>query len=150
MDNAKIDNLINQYEGEAGSLIQLLLEIQDQNHWLSKETLEKISRKLKVPMTTVQHVATFYKSLSVTPEARHEIHVCNGTTCHMLGANHLINTVQELAGVKAGETDPTLKYAVETVTCMGRCSSGPAIIIDGNHYGSLDSNKTADLMKRIK
>ena len=150
MDNAKIDNLINQYEGDAGSLIQLLLEIQHQNHWLSKETLEKVSRKLKVPMTTVQHVATFYKSLSVAPEARHEIHVCNGTTCHMFGADHVINTVQALTRVKAGETDPTLQYAVETVTCMGRCSSGPAMIIDGNHYGRLDSNKTADLMKRIK
>lgn len=39
MDQDKLDQIIDKYQGEAGSLIQVLLEIQKENHWLSKEVL---------------------------------------------------------------------------------------------------------------
>ena len=147
MDDAKIDKLINKHQGDAGSLIQLLLEIQHENHWLSKEVLEKVSKKLKVPLSQVQHVATFYKSLSVIPESRHEIHVCNGTGCHVRGSSRILETVKDVTGINPGETDPDLKFSLEAVTCMGRCVSGPVMVVDGKHHGKLGPSKTKDVLK---
>ena len=49
MDHGKIDKIIDKYGGDADSLIQVLLEIQSENHWLPKEALRKIRKKLKVP-----------------------------------------------------------------------------------------------------
>ena len=39
MDNDRIDQIIDKHNGEASSLIQVLLEIQSENHWLPKEAL---------------------------------------------------------------------------------------------------------------
>jgi NADH-quinone oxidoreductase subunit E len=55
MDNNRIDQIIDKHQGEVGSLIQLLLDIQHENGWLPKEALERVSEKLQVPFARVQH-----------------------------------------------------------------------------------------------
>ena len=68
MDNERIDQIIDKHQGEASSLIQVLLEIQSENHWLPKEALERVSERLQVPLTRIQHIATFYKALAWFPK----------------------------------------------------------------------------------
>ncbi len=57
MDNEKIDQIIEKHQGASRALIQILLDIQEENHWLPKEALERVSEKLQVPITTVRHAA---------------------------------------------------------------------------------------------
>ena len=106
MDNGNIDTIIDKYPDDASSLIQVLLEIQRENRWLSKEALEKVSRRLKVPLNRIQHIVTFYKAFSLIPKGRHEIHVCTGTACHVRGAPRLLDSVQDLTGIKPGRNGP--------------------------------------------
>ncbi|RLB60940.1 MAG: NAD(P)H-dependent oxidoreductase subunit E, partial [Deltaproteobacteria bacterium] len=42
MDSGKIDQIINKHNADAGSLIQILLEIQTENNWLPKEALTRV------------------------------------------------------------------------------------------------------------
>jgi len=67
VDNAKIDKIINRHKGEARSLIQVLLEIQQENHWISEEVLEKVSKKMGVPMSRIKHIVTFHETFSLNP-----------------------------------------------------------------------------------
>jgi NADH-quinone oxidoreductase subunit E len=147
MDNDRIDQIIDKYQGEASSVIQVLLEIQSENHWLPKEALERVSEKLQVPLTRIQHIATFYKAFSLVPKGRHEIHICMGTACHVRGAPRVLDTVQHLTGIKPGETDLDLKFSLETVNCLGCCALGPVMEIDEEHLGKLAPAKTAGLLK---
>ena len=147
MDNDRIDSIIVKYQGDASSLIQVLLEIQTENHWLSNEVLEKISEKLKVPLSQIQHVATFYKAFSLVPRGRHEIHICMGTACHVRGAPRVLDTVQDVTGIRPGETDLDLKFSLETVNCLGCCALGPVMEIDGKHHGKIVPAKIEDVLK---
>jgi NADH-quinone oxidoreductase subunit E len=146
MDETRTDELIEEHHVDASSLIQVLLALQHENHWLSKEALEKVSERLNVPLSQVQHCATFFKSLSVAPEARHEVHICDGTSCHIRGSSRIIEALQELTGIKPGETDPELKFSLKAVTCLGRCASGPAMVVDGKSFGRLDPAKAEDTL----
>ena len=150
MVNERIDQIIDKHQGEASSLIQVLLEIQSENHWLPKEALERISEKLQVPLTRIQHIVTFYKAFSLVPKGRHEIHVCVGTACHVRGATRVLDTVQDLTGIKPGETDLDLKFSLETVNCVGCCALGPVMDVDGKIYGHMAPAKTADILKNYK
>ncbi len=96
MDNDRIDQIIDSHLGEAISLIQVLLAIQSENHWLPKKALERVSEKLQVPLARIQHIATFYKAFSLVPKGRHEIHLCMGTACHVRGATRVLETMQFL------------------------------------------------------
>jgi NADH-quinone oxidoreductase subunit E len=146
MDKDRIDQIIDKHQGEASSLIQILLEIQSENHWLPKEALERVSERLKVPLTRIQHIATFYKAFSLVPKGRHEIHICVGTACHVRGATRVLDTVKDATGIEPGETDLDLKFSLETVNCLGCCALGPVMEIDGKAHGKLTPGETTEVV----
>jgi NADH-quinone oxidoreductase subunit E len=146
MDNDTIDKILNKYPDDASSLIQVLLEIQRENRWLPKEALEKISKKLKVPLNQIQHIVTFYKVFSLNPKGRHEIHVCTGTACHVRGAPRILDSVQGQIGIGPGETDLDLKFSLETVNCVGCCALGPVMVMDGEYHGQMNLRKVTALL----
>ena len=150
MDKARIDQIIDKHNAEPSSLIQVMLEIQSEKHWLPKYALEQVSERLQVPLTRIQHIATFYKAFSLVPKGRHEINVCVRTACHVRGASRILDTLTELTGIKAGETDLELKYSLETVNCVGCCALGPVMEIDGKIFGNVTPTETIDLLKNYK
>ena len=95
MEIDKIDQIIEKHHGEASSLLQIMLDIQSENSWLPKEALGRISEQLDVPLTRIQHIATFYKAFSLVPKGRHKVHICMGTACHVRGATRILDTVEE-------------------------------------------------------
>lgn len=147
MDIEKIDRIIDKHHGEASSLIQILLDIQGENNWLPKETLERVSERLEIPMTRIQHIATFYQAFSLVPKGRHGIHICMGTACHVRGATRVLDAVQDLTGIKPGETDLDMKFSLETVNCLGCCALGPVVEIGGKTHGKMVPAETADVLK---
>jgi NADH-quinone oxidoreductase subunit E len=147
MDLDRVDQIIAEHRAEASSLIQVLLDIQGENHWLPKEALIRVSERLDVPLSRVQHITTFYKAFSLVPKGRHQVHVCLGTACHVRGAPRVLNTVQDLTGIKPGETDMDLKFSLETVNCLGCCALGPVIEIDGKIHGNVSTARTEDVLK---
>jgi NADH-quinone oxidoreductase subunit E len=148
MHNDKVDEIIARHRGKPGSLIRVLIEIQHENHWLPKEVLARVAEALDVPLSRVMQIATFYKTFSLKPKGRHEVHVCTGTSCHLRGGARLLAAVQRLIGIKPGETDGEARFSLETGSCLGSCSLGPEIIVDGTHHGRMTPAKVEDLLKR--
>lgn len=147
MDKDRVDQIIDKHHGEPSTLIQILLDIQSEHHWLPKEALDRVCERLQVPFTRIQQIATFYKAFSLVPKGRHEIHICMGTACHVRGAQRILDSVQDLIGIKPGETDLDLKFSLQTVNCLGCCALGPVIEVDGKHHGNITPAKTADVLK---
>ena len=148
MEHNKIEQIINKYQGDASLLIQVLLEIQRENRWLPKEVLEKVSKKLKVPLNRIQHIVTFYKAFSLVPRGDHEIRVCMGTACHVRGSPRVLDAVQDLIGIGPGETDLDLKFGLETVNCLGCCALGPVMTVDKETHGKLAPAKVKDILNQ--
>lgn len=146
MELERIDQIIDGHGGEASALIQVLLEIQRELHWLPREVLGRVGERLDVPQSRIQHIVTFYKTFSLVPKGRHEIHVCMGTACHVRGASRVLDKVQDLTGIQPGETDLELKFSLETVNCIGCCALGPVMEIDGKTHGKLAPADTADVL----
>jgi len=124
-----------------------MLEIQAENHWLPKQALTQVAERLEVPLARIQHIATFYKAFSLVPKGRHQVHVCMGTACHVRGATRVLDTVEELTGIKPGESDMDLKFSLETVNCLGCCALGPVVEVDGKTHGHLSTANTEDVLK---
>ena len=147
MDQSRVEQIIDEHEGCASSLIQVLLDLQSENRWLTKDAMNLVSERLNVPLTRIQHIATFYKAFSLVPKGRHELHVCTGTACHVRGATRVLSKLQELTGLEPGETDADLEFSLETVSCLGCCALGPVIDVDGTMHGKLSAVETAKVLK---
>jgi NADH-quinone oxidoreductase subunit E len=148
MDSARIDEIIDAHHSEPAALIQILLDIQEALHWLPGEALETVAEKLKLPVSQVQHVATFYKAFSLVPKGRHEINICMGTACHVRGATRVLDVVEKVTGIRPGETDRDMKFSLDTVNCLGCCALGPVMEIDDEQLGKLAPSKAAELLKK--
>ena len=133
MDNERIDKIIDKYHGDASYLIQVLLDIQAENSWLPREALGRVAEKLQVPMTRIQHIATFYKAFSLVPKGRHQVHICMGTACHVRGASRVLDTVEEITGIKPGETDLERNSAWRSSTAWAAAPWVPSWRSTGRH-----------------
>lgn len=147
MDLARVDEIIERRGGGAESLVQVLLDVQHEYHWIPAEVLERVSQRLDIPMSKVRHVATFFTAFDLAPRGRREVHVCNGTSCHVRGASRVVDALKEAAGVGSGGTGALSEFAVKTVNCMGCCSVGPVAVIDGKTHGGLTPDTAAAAAK---
>jgi NADH-quinone oxidoreductase subunit E len=147
MEIDKVDKIIDKHGGRQSSLLQIMLDIQSENNWLPKQVLDRIGEKLEVPMSRIQHIATFYKAFSLVPKGRHNVHICVGTACHVRGATRILDSVEESTGIKSGETDLDLKFSVETVNCLGCCALGPVVEVNGKVHGKMTPVKTSEALK---
>ena len=141
----QVDKVLASYNNDKNALIQILLEIQKENRWLSEDVLRKVSKKLDVPINQIYHIATFYKAFSLVPHGRHSVSVCLGTACHVRGAPRLLDKVSEVVGIKPGETSKDMKYSLNTLNCLGCCALGPVLQIDDEYY----SNPSSTEIKKI-
>ena len=150
MEQNKVEHIINKYHGNPSSLIQILLEIQRENHWLPKEVLERLSKKLDVPLNRIYFIATFYKAFSLVPKGRHVVSICMGTSCYVRGSPRIVDEVQRCTGIGPGEIDSELKFSLETVNCLGCCALGPVMVIDRKYHGKMSPGKIKKVLKQQK
>jgi len=150
MGSTRIDQIIDKYEGDSGSLIQALLEIQREYHWIPQEALDGVSRKLNVPASRIRHIVTFYKAFSLIPKGRHEIQMCLGTACHVRGSNRVLDAIERAAGIRPGETDQELRFSLDTVNCLGCCALGPVMVVDGEYHGKMAPAKAEEVLAQYK
>jgi len=104
MSIEQIDKIIDKYVNEKGVLIQLLLDIQRQLNWIPKEAVMRIHERLKIPVSEIYRVASFYTALSLKPRGRHLVRVCAGTACYVRGGPKTLDSVERTLKIKSGET----------------------------------------------
>ncbi|TLN16103.1 NAD(P)H-dependent oxidoreductase subunit E, partial [bacterium] len=98
-----------------------------------------VSRRLKIPISTIYGVATFYAHFSLHPRGSHNVCVCVGTACHVRGAPRLLDRVKGELGIAPGETTKDEKFSLTTANCLGCCALGPVLVADGEYKSNPDS-----------
>ncbi len=150
MTEQTINSIIEKYRGQPAALIHALTEIQHENHWLPPDVMERVAGALGVSFSQVMQIASFYKTFCLTPRGRHEVHVCTGMTCHLRGAAKLMDKVREFTGLQPGETDADGRFSVERGSCLGSCSIGPELIVDGKHHARMTPDKVEEVLRRYE
>jgi NADH-quinone oxidoreductase subunit E len=150
MSLEKIDQIIDKYANEKGVLIQLLLDIQKEFRWIPKEAVMRINQRLKIPVSEIYRVASFYTALSLKPRGRHLVRVCLGTACYVRGGPRIIDSVERQLGIKPSETTSDNRFSLEIVNCLGCCALGPVVELDGQYHGRLTPANVGELLSKCK
>ena len=146
----RVDEIIEKYELSEKSLIPVLQDVQDLFHYLSEESLKRISEKLDIPLSRIYAVATFYNAFSLEPKGKYIIQVCMGTACHVRGAPAILEEAERLLGIERGKTSNDKMYTLETVNCVGACALGPIMIVNGKYHGHMVANKVKNILKEYR
>lgn len=143
----KVGAILDSYQRDKGMLVSILQDIQAEYNYLPEEVLVEVSQALGAPLSQVYSVATFFKAFSLEPRGRYLINVCLGTACHVRGAVKVLEAIERELDIKAGGTTKDLKFTLETVNCVGCCALGPVVIIDGEYYGQMKTDKVKVLLE---
>ena len=143
----KVGSILDNYQRDKGMLVSILQDIQAEYNYLPEEVLVEVSQSLGTPLSQVYSVATFFKAFSLEPRGRNLINVCLGTACHVRGAVKVLEAIERELDIKAGGTTKDLKFTLERVNCVGCCALGPVVIIDGEYYGQMKTDKVKVLLE---
>jgi NADH-quinone oxidoreductase subunit E len=150
MDTNQIAKVIKKHGSDSSALIEILQEVQRQEGYLARKTLDRLSKKLEMPLSRLYALATFYRAFSLKPTGRSRISVCLGTACHVRGGQAILNQFERLLGIKAGSTTADRRFTLETVRCVGCCSIGPVVRIENETFGRVKQDKLAKMIARFK
>ncbi len=147
-DLKRMDEIIDKYKGQEGFLIQLLLDLQNEFHWIPKSALSRLSERLRIPKSQVYRIASFYKAMSLSPVGKHTVHICMGTACQVRGAQKVLDRVESRLKVRQGETTPDMAYTLKRVNCLGCCAIGPVIVVDEDYHGNVDGEGVDEMLEK--
>lgn len=148
-DLDKVKDIIANYEDRCKTehkvIVELLQEILDKLGYVPEHALRFLSQRYGVPLSKLYGLSTFQDLPYTKPTNLYNVVICTGTGCHINGSYKLIQELQSSYGIEPGETTKDGVLSIRTVNCLGMCSLGPNVIINGRPYNRVNVEK----LKRI-
>lgn len=132
------------------NLIGVLQAVQDQLGYLPASALKQTSRRMRIPLSRIYGVLSFYAQFYLHPRGRHTIRCCRGTACHVRGAERIVEAVQRVLGIQEGQTTPDFQFYLETIACLGTCFLAPAMMIDNQYFGRLTPQRVTSILRSFR
>ena len=147
---ARVDEIIEEFKDQEGSLIQILHLVQAIYGYLPLEVQQIVADRLDLPLSQVCGVSTFYSFFSAQPRGTYTVRVCMGTACYVRGSAKLLKRLIDLLGINVGETTKDRKYTLEIMRCMGACGLAPAIMINDEVIRQVNPDKLEKILARFE
>jgi NADH:ubiquinone oxidoreductase subunit E len=144
---AKLDEIIRKFRGKPGALIPVLQEAQELIGYLPPVVQRHVARGLKIPVSEVHGVVSFYSFFTMKPKGKHNVRVCLGTACYVKGAEEIVKKMSDGLKIEVGGITDDKKFSLETIRCLGACGLAPVVVVDKDTYGSINPVKALDLLK---
>jgi NADH-quinone oxidoreductase subunit E len=147
----ELDMILKKYKpGRREDLIPLLQEIQEEQGFLSEESIVKAGSFIGLSTTKIYGLATFYDQFKFIPSGKIRIKVCNGTSCFLNGSQAIMNKIREETGLLAGQTGRDGIFSFDIATCIGGCNNSPLISINDEYYPNVKPEQLPELFKKLR
>ncbi len=145
-----LDTALKRSRYSQDQLIEVLHVAQELFGYLSPDVLIYVGRALKLPLSRVFGVASFYHLFTFEPPGDHSATVCMGTACFVKGSDGIVAALSREHGVASGGTTEDGTFTLKTARCLGSCGMAPVVVIDGEVRGHLTAeqavSKVADAL----
>jgi NADH-quinone oxidoreductase E subunit len=145
----KIEKLIANYPRKDAALLRVLHIVQQDQGFLSPESLALVANLTELPQVQIYEVATFYTLYNKKPVGEYLIQVCTNLSCSLMGADTLVKYLENKLGIRVGETTADNKFTLVTVQCLGSCGTAPMLQINDQYYENLDEAKLEQILASL-
>ena len=124
---------------ERSAVIGALHAVQHENDgYLTTELLNEVADYLNLPPIQVYEVATFYSMFNTRPVGRHDVAICTNVSCMLLGADDIVEHVENKLGIKLGEsTDDGRIYLKKEEECLAACCGAPMMMVNHKYHENI-------------
>lgn len=146
---ARIEKLLKRYPTRQAALLPVLWMAQETWGWISKEAAEEVARVLDLPPSHVDGVLTFYTMFNLKPVGKHLLQVCTSISCHLAGAEGLVEHCGKRLGIGVEETTKDGKFTLVEVECIAGCDRAPSMMVNDKYYEPMDAKSLDALLDRL-
>jgi NADH:ubiquinone oxidoreductase subunit E len=150
VDVTKVNQILERHGSKRERMIAILLDCQEEFYYLPREVLEAVAAGVKIPLTSVLSIATFFKAFSLKPIGRYPIRVCNGTACNIKGGPLLVDALERDLKIKTGETTKDELFGLDTVNCVGCCGLAPVITVGQDVHGKVKISSVPKMVREYQ
>lgn len=144
---AAVDAIIERNKSKPGSLIPVLEDIQEVIGFLPKSIQARVAYGLRIPLSEVYGVVTFYSFFTMVPRGRHTLRCCLGTACYVRGGKKILEKLCDSLKIEAGETTDDRRFSLETVRCLGACGLAPVMIVGEDTFRQVKPIKVPEILE---
>jgi NADH-quinone oxidoreductase E subunit len=144
------EEVVSAYKDKKDELITVLQKIQDEEGYISPETMGFVAEKMNIPLNQVYGVVTFYNMFKLKKGGKYLLQLCKGTACHVKGAANLYEHLKTKLKVEDGQTTADGIFTLAPVNCLGMCSLAPCMMINGEVFSKLDEKKLDEILAQKK
>ncbi len=145
----RVEAILASLPAERRHLVLFLHRVQQEFGCVPGEALRMAADYFAVSPAEVYGLVTFYSAFRLKPGCRHEITVCQGTACHVRGAQELAEEFSRLLGVRPGQENPEKGVSLRTVNCLGCCALAPVVVVDGEYQGRVHKEKVREILEKL-
>lgn len=146
---ARIEGILKRYPTKQAALLPVLWVAQETFGWISRESSEEVARVLGLPVSHVDGVLTFYTMFNLHPVGRNLVQICTSISCHLLGAQALVEHCRRRLGVGLVETTKDGKFTLVEVECIAGCDRAPSMMVNDKYFEPMDEAKLDSLLDRL-
>ena len=127
---ARIDKAIAKYPaGQKQSAVMAALTVaQDEQGFLSSETMDFVAEYLGMPPVAVYEVASFYAMYDLEPVGKHKLCICTNLPCALSGATEAAGHLKKRLGIDWNETTHDGRFTLKQGECFGACGDAPVLL----------------------
>ena len=145
-----VNEIVDLNTGKSGRLIRVLQQSQERVGYLPPEVLTAISQVMKVPISEVNGVVSFYNFFTTVPKGRYVLQVCLGTACYVRGGQRILDIMKKDYHLEPGDTTPDGVLSLETVRCLGACALAPVATLNGQVHRRVKPTGIKELVSRLR
>lgn len=142
--------VIDQQKGKKGPLMPIMQKAQELFGYLPKDVQIFIANELKISVSEVYGVATFYSQFALEPQGEFIVSVCLGTACYVKGAQKLLDKLKQELKLEPGKTTTDGKFTLSPARCIGACGLAPVMMINDDVYGRLVPEDIPKILKKYR
>ena len=146
----KIDSIVAKSETKQSALLPVLREIQNEEGYLTNESMEKAAEILGLTPASVQNVATFYTMFFREEPGKHIVWVCRTLSCALKGAEQVEHYMCDKLGVHTGGTTPDGKITLMEAECLAACGTAPVMLVDDDLVENLSKEKIDEIIEELR
>lgn len=146
----QIRKIVETTNGQAGAPIRVLQQVQGLVGYLPPEVLKTISREMKIPLSELYGITSFYSFFSMVPKGKYVIQVCLGTSCYVKGGQRILDTMKKDFGLESGGITPDGKFSLETVRCLGCCGLSPVMAIREDVHRKVKPSQLKEILSSCR
>ncbi len=133
---------------KCGNLLPILKKAQEKSRYVSPKVMADTAGALKLSVSDVYGVSTFYSFLSTKPVGKNVIRICKSLPCYLQGSEMILRSIEDAIGIKPGEVTRDKKFSLELANCIGACDRAPAMLINDEVHGNLTPRKISKILKQ--